>query len=97
MKVIFTTSNSFYLEPFIMQFSNVSSLKINHEYIEQDKQKIEFEGSIKSSEIDLISYRLGISEFVDNLNNDDPQWEDNTLGISQLLILQCILLNYRNL
>jgi uridine kinase len=84
-----TFSSSVPLDELVGELATIKELKIKHEYINMNLQRVYLEGKISKNTIKKIAYKL-----YPNLNlliNNQPDFKENTLGINQLFFI-----NYLN-
>ena len=88
-----STKNSFYLEEIFNKISVIKTLTCNHEYDRDDMQFIQFNGTINQQQIKDLARDLKINSHLENLNIYHPQWQENYIGIIQLILVYFIFNN----
>jgi uridine kinase len=81
----FIFENKINIDDLLGYLDKISTLKINHQYQENDRQKLEVKGEITSTEVNQIFDNLLADEFSE-LNFSLPQFSENLQGIVQLIL-----------
>lgn len=91
-----SAKNSFYLEEIFSKISAIKTLTCSHEYEQNDMQFIQFNGTIAQEQIKDLSYDLKINSHLENLYIYHPKWQENYIGIIQLILVHFIFNNLKN-
>jgi hypothetical protein len=71
----------------------IKTLTCNHEYDRDDMQFIQFNGTINQQQIKDLARDLTINSHLENLYIYHPQWQENYIGIIQLILVYFIFNN----
>ena len=85
--------NSFYLDPLYNEFASYDSLKVIHEYNEDDRQTLELNGNLTNEDVDCIARNLALNQELEDLGIYEPNWHKDYLGIIQIFIVYCVIKN----